>query len=318
MTMYIGIDLGGTNIAVGIVDNKGNILAHASTPTLPDRHWTEIVKDMAILTNKVTTAAGKNLADLKVVGIGIPGNIDNNNGVVVYTSNLNMENVPIASEFRKYIDIPVNLENDANAAAYGEYFANAKNSDNFLMVTLGTGVGGGIVLKGKIFRGFNGAGGEIGHHVICIGGEKCSCGRYGCYESYASVTALIKQTKKKMALSPDSMMHNWVKENGKINGQTAFDCAAWGDEAAIEVRDTYIQYVAEGIVNLINIFQPETVVIGGGISQEGDVLLKPIRSYVEKHEYNKHVSRTRIEIAKLFNNAGIVGAAMSAKKQKFL
>lgn len=316
--MYIGIDLGGTNIAVGLVDKKGNIITQASMPTLRERHWTEIVKDMAVLTQKVTTAAGKNLADIKVVGIGIPGYIDNTNGVVVYASNLNMENVPIASEFRKYIDIPVNLENDANAAAFGEYFVQNSDRDSFLMVTLGTGVGGGLVIKGKIFRGFNGAGGEIGHTVIHTNGEKCPCGRRGCYESYASVTALINQTKKKMAECPDSKMHQWVKEKGAVNGQTAFDCAKEGDNAAIEVRDTYIQYVAEGIVNMVNIFQPETVVIGGGISREGDTLLSPIKKFVEKYEYNKNSPKTKIEIARLFNDAGIVGAAMAAKKQKYL
>ncbi len=316
--MYIGIDLGGTNIAVGLVDKNGNIVAHASTPTLRERHWTEIVKDMAILTNKVTSSAGKNLADIKVIGIGIPGNIDNDNGVVVRAANLNMENAPIASEFRKYIDIPINLENDANAAAYGEYFVQDPRKDNFLMVTLGTGVGGGIVIKGKIFRGFNGAGGEIGHHVIHMNGEKCACGRKGCYEAYASVTALINQTKKKMAECPDSRMHKWVDIHGNVTGFTAFDCAAKDDKAAIEVRDNYITNVAEGIVNLINIFQPETVVIGGGISCEGDTILKPIRDFVEKYEFNKTEPRTKIEVARLFNDAGIVGAAMAAKKQKFL
>lgn len=316
--MYIGIDLGGTNIAVGLVDKKGNILSHASTPTLKERHWKEIVKDMAILTNKVTSSAGKNLADIKVIGMGIPGNIDNESGVVVRAANLNMENVPLASEFRKYIDIPVNLENDANAAAYGEYFVQNPRKDNFLMVTLGTGVGGGIVIKGKIFRGFNGAGGEIGHHVIRLNGEKCACGRQGCYESYASVTALINQTKKKMAEEPNSIMHKWVEIHGSVTGFTAFDCAAKGDKAAIQVRDTYISYVAEGIVNLINIFQPETVVIGGGISCEGDVILNPIKEFVSKYEFNKTEPRTQIEVAQLFNNAGIVGAAMAAKKQKFL
>lgn len=316
--MYIGIDLGGTNIAAGLVDKKGKIISRASMPTLRERHWAEIVKDMVLLTHKVTSAAGKNLADIKVVGIGIPGNIDNENGVVVYTSNLNMENIPLAAEFRKHIDIPVNLENDANAAAFGEYFAGNAASDSFLMVTLGTGVGGGIVIKGKIFRGFNGAGGEIGHTVIHTDGEKCSCGRRGCYEAYASVTALINQTKKKMAECPESIMHQWVKENGPVNGQTAFDCSKKGDAAATLVRDTYIKYVAEGIVNMINIFQPETVVIGGGISREGDTLLNPIKSFVAKNEYNKHVPRTKIEIARLFNDAGIVGAAMAAKKQKFL
>ncbi|MBQ6795731.1 MAG: ROK family protein [Clostridia bacterium] len=316
--MYIGIDLGGTNIAVGLVDNKGNIVAHASTPTLRERSWTEIVKDMAVLTNKVTASAGKNLADIKVVGIGIPGNIDNEHGVVVRAANLNMENVPLAAEFRKYIDIPVCLENDANAAAFGEYFAQDPRRDNFLMVTLGTGVGGGIVIKGKIFRGFNGAGGEIGHHVVHLNGEKCACGRCGCYETYASVTALINQTKKKMRECPDSMMHKWVEIHGEVSGFTAFDCASKGDKAALEVRDTYITYVAEGIVNLINIFQPEIVVIGGGISCEGDVILKPIREFVAKYEFNKTEPRTQIVTAKLFNDAGIVGAAMAAKKQKFL
>ncbi len=316
--MYIGIDLGGTNIAVGLVDNKGKIISHASTPTLRERHWTEIVKDMVTLTHKVTTAAGKNLADIKVIGIGIPGNINNEQGIVVRAANLNMVNIPIASEFRKYIDIPVNLENDANAAAYGEYFAQGSQRDNFLMVTLGTGVGGGIVMKGKIFHGFNGAGGEIGHHVIHTDGEKCSCGRYGCYEAYASVTALIKQTKRKMAENPTSMMHQWVKENGAVNGFTAFDCAKRGDSAAIEVRDQYITYVAEGITNLVNIFQPELVVIGGGISSEGEVILKPIREFVAKNEFNKSAPHTQIETAALFNDAGIVGAAMAAKKQKFL
>ncbi|MBR5535026.1 MAG: ROK family protein [Clostridia bacterium] len=316
--MYIGIDLGGTNIAVGLVDKKGKIIQKASTPTLRHRHWSEIIRDMVILTHKVTAAADKNLADIKVVGIGIPGNIDNENGIVVRAANLNMVNVPIAEEFRKYIDIPVNLENDANAAAYGEYFMQDPHRDNFLMVTLGTGVGGGIVIKGKIFRGFNGAGGEIGHHVIHEGGEKCACGRLGCYEAYASVTALINQTKKKMALCSDSLMHQWAQQNGAINGFTAFDCARQGDTAAIEVRDKYITYVSEGIVNLINIFQPETVVIGGGISFEGETLLAPIREFVKKHEFNKQEPRTQIEVAKLFNDAGIVGAAMSAKKQKFL
>lgn len=316
--MYIGIDLGGTNIAVGLVDKKGKILSHSSLPTLRERHWKEIVKDMALLTEKVTVSAGCNLADIKVVGVGIPGCIDNENGTVVYTSNLNMKNVPLASEFRKYIDIPVNLENDANAAAFGEYALSGTDSGNFLMVTLGTGVGGGIIIKGKIFRGFNGAGGEIGHHVIHEGGEKCSCGRRGCYEAYASVTALINQTKKKMAEYPHSKMHQWVKKNGAVNGQTAFDCAKEGDKAAIEVRDKYIEYVSEGIVNLINIFQPETIVVGGGISKEGDTLLLPIKKFAEKNEYNRLLPRTKIEIARLYNDAGIVGAAMAAKKQKFV
>ncbi len=311
--MYIGIDLGGTNIAAGLVTEEGKIICKSSIPTGKERDASEIIKDMAMLAKQVVADGGCELSDIKAVGIGSPGTIDTARGVVVYANNIKMENTPVAEEFRKHFDVPVHLENDANAAAYGEYIASGANVSSYIFMTLGTGVGGGIILDGKIYRGFNFAGGEIGHTTIIVDGNKCTCGKLGCFETYASVTALISQTEAKMKECPNSIMHKWVQENGKVSGRTAFECAKQGDKAAIEVRDTYIKYVAEGTSNIINIFQPEMYVIGGGISREGDVILKPLTEFVRKNDYNKYMPETKISIAKLFGDAGIVGAAMAAK-----
>ena len=311
--MYLGIDLGGTNIAVGIVNESGKILCKDSVPTLKERNYTEIVKDMAELCKKIVSDNGYNMSNIKAVGIGSPGTVCNENGMIVYSNNIKMHNVPVVEEFRKYINLPVNLENDANAAAYGEYTACGNNAKSFVFMTLGTGVGGGIIIDGKIYRGFNGAGAEIGHSSIVMDGKKCTCGKRGCLESYASVTALIEQTKEMMKKVPDSTMNEWEKKNGKVSGRTAFECAKAGDVAAIEVKNQYIRYVAEGISNMVNIFQPELFVIGGGISKEGDELLIPIKEFVYENDFNKHMPKTEITIAKLFNDAGIIGAAMAAK-----
>ncbi len=310
---YIGIDLGGTNIAVGLVDDSGKILANLSVPTKAERDWREIVKDMADVSKKVAEKAGLAMSEIKGVGIGCPGTVDNKKGICTYANNLKMENAEIAKEFRKYIDLPVNLENDANVAALGEYAINGQGAESFVFVTLGTGVGGGVVLDGKIFRGFNGAGAELGHTVVALDGEECTCGRKGCWEAYASVTALIKQTKAAMEKNPESLMNKLVEKEGKVSGRTAFDAAKQGDEAAQTVVDNYIRYVSEGITDMVNIFQPEKVVIGGSISKEGDYLLNPIKKFVETYDYNRYMPKVKIEIATLFGDAGIIGAALSAK-----
>lgn len=311
---YIGVDLGGTNIAAGVVDENGKILVQDSTPTLNERPYTEIVKDMANLCKKIIADAGLAESDIKAIGIGSPGSIDNENGVVVYANNLKMDHSPIAAELKKYISVPVNIENDANAAAYGEYVINGGGVDDFVFITLGTGVGGGVIINKKIYRGFNGAGGELGHITLVHDGEPCTCGNHGCWEAYASVTALIRQTEAAMKENPDSMMHEVAKKENKVSGKTAFIAAKNGDAAAQKVVDTYIGYVADGIMSVINIFQPEKLVIGGGISREGDYLLKPIIRYVDKTGYNKYMKKTKISIATLFNDAGIIGAALAARK----
>lgn len=310
---YVGIDLGGTNIAAGLVDESGKILASLSIPTHAERDYKEIVKDMAELSKKVIAEAGKKESEVKAVGIGCPGSIDNANGICTYANNLNMEHAEIAKEFRKYFDVSVNLENDANAAAFGEYEINGNGAKSFVFVTLGTGVGGGVVLDGKIFRGFNGVGAEIGHTVMMSDGEQCSCGRKGCWEAYASVTALIRQTKEAMKQNPDSIMHKLAEEEGQVSGMTAFVAAKKGDAAGQAVVNKYFEYVAEGITNMVNIFQPEKVVIGGSISKEGDYLLKPVCEFVAKNDYNRYMPKAKIEIATLFGDAGIIGAALAAK-----
>lgn len=312
--MYIGIDLGGTNIAVGLVDESGKILAQDSMPTLASRAYEEIVKDMVELSEKVVAKAGYIMKDVKGVGIGCPSAVDNSTGEVIYTANIpSFVNIPLAKEFQKYYDIPVALENDANAAAYGEYIVNGENAKVFVAVTLGTGVGGGIILNGKIFDGSNGAGVEIGHMPLVHNGIRCSCGNRGCWEAYASVTALVKQTKVAIAKHPESLMKKIADERGIVNGRTAFDAAKRGDAVASEVVKKYIEYIANGIVGIVNIFQPEKVVISGGISKEGDYLIKPITEYVRKYDYNQFFEPVKIEAATLFNDAGIIGAALAAK-----
>lgn len=312
--MYVGIDLGGTNIAVGVVDEQGKIIAQDSTPTLAERPAEEIAKDMAMLAKKVIADAGLSQKDIKAIGIGSPGSIVNETGTVAYSNNIKMKNFPMSEIIRSYIDVPVNLENDANAAAFGEYVINGGNSDCFVFITLGTGVGGGVVLNGQIFRGFNGVGAELGHITLVHNGEPCSCGKNGCWEAYASVTALIRQTKKAMDQNPDSLMHSIAEKEGKVSGRTAFVAAKEGDKAGMAVVEQYTRYVADGLVSVINTFQPEKLVIGGGISKEGDYLLNPIKEYVEKYDYNKYLPKTKLEIATLFNDAGIIGAALAAKK----
>lgn len=313
--MYIGIDLGGTNIAVGIVDENGKIVAQGSTPTMNDRSYQEIVKDMADLSLNLIEKAGLSVSDIKAAGIGSPGSIDSKNGVVIYANNLRFDNAPLRAELQKYINVPVAVENDANAAAFGEYSATGTKSDCFVAVTLGTGVGGGIVIDGKIFRGFNGAAGEVGHTTLVTDGVLCSCGKKGCWEAYASVTALIRQTKVAIEKHPESLMVELMKNNNnEVSGRTAFDAAKRGDAAAQEVVDQYVKYVADGVTDLINIFQPETLVISGGISREGEYLVEPVRNYVKENGYNKGMlPMTKIQAATLLNDAGIVGAAFAAK-----
>ncbi len=306
--MYIGVDLGGTNIAVGLVSKEGKILNQSSRPTLSNRHYSEIVKDIAELCIEVAQAGAKNISDIKGIGIGAPGSVDSENGIVVYADNLDWHNIPLADELRKYIDVPIKIENDANAAAYGEYLINGDNKDSFIAITLGTGVGGGIIIDKKIYRGFNGAGGELGHISLNHNGELCGCGNLGCWEAYASVTALIRQTKQAITENPDSLM----AKDENVSGKTAFVAAKAGDAAAQRVVDQYLEYVAEGITSIVNIFQPDVLVIGGGISKEGDYLLNPVKEYVKTHNYAKGLPQTELKIATLMNDAGIIGAALVA------
>ena len=310
---YIGVDLGGTGIKVGLVAEDGAIVAKGSVPTQAQAGYQVIVKDMADLIDAVLADAGKTLADCKAAGIGCPGSIDDKNGVVYYANNLLLRNAPLCEELEKYISIPCYLGNDANCAALGEYFAldDKEGVDSFIAVTLGTGVGGGIILNHKVYTGFNGIAGELGHIVLKMDGEHCTCGRNGCWEAYASATALIRDTERAAKENPGSLVARLVAENGgKGSGKTALEAARAGDAVGQTLVDNYVKYVSEGLIDLINIFQPHTIVIGGGISKEGDNLLGPIKAYIGQNTYGAgNVPATDIRIAKLGNDAGIIGAA---------
>ncbi len=311
--MYIGIDLGGTNIAAGLVDDNGNILKKRSTPTRAERSFEEIVKDMADSAESLIRDAGVERSEIKAVGVGSPGAIDHSNGVVINAGNLGWKDAPLKFELEKLTGISVSVENDANAAAYGEYVKHGGEIKDFIFITLGTGIGGGIIIDGKIYRGFNGAGAEVGHNTLIYGGDMCSCGKRGCWEVYGSVTGLINQTCDAIDKNPGSLMAKYRCERGVVDGRTAFDAAKAGDYAAKAVVKQYLEYVADGICSLVNIFEPEVLLIGGGISKEGEYLLAPIREYCEANYFCKTICQTRLGIAKLGNDAGIIGAALSAK-----
>lgn len=311
--MYIGIDLGGTNIAAGIVREDGKIVVQSSVPTLSQRPTDEIVKDMVFLSKQLIKDAELELNDIEAVGIGCPGTINFETGEVIYSNNIKMEHYMLAKEFQKYLNLPVKIDNDANCAAMGEYIVSGNNVPIFMFITLGTGVGSGLILNGKVFRGFNGAASEAGHITLVSGGEPCTCGKRGCWETYASVTALICQTKVAMEKNPESLMHEIAKAEGKISGRTSFDAAKQGDKAAQAVVKQYAQYVADGIVSVENVLQPDIISVGGGISREGEYLLQPVCEYAAANGFNKFMPKTKIVTAQSFNDAGIIGAAMIAK-----
>ena len=308
----IGIDLGGTNIVAAVVDEKYNIIAKAKTPTAVPRSAELIFDDIAKVCKEAVEKAGLTMNDISSVGLGTPGTV-NSDGVIEFANNLNFDNVPAKYMIIERLgDKPVYVANDANCAALGEAYAGCGNgAKNFIAVTLGTGVGSGVIIDGKIVTGVNNAGGECGHMVIVVDGEACTCGRHGCWEAYASATALINQTKKAMEQYPDSVMHQLAKEEGKVSGKTAFDAMRRGDIAGIKVVDQYVKYVACGIINLVNALQPDIICVGGGICNEGETLLRPLRRYIEAERYSVYSKiQTKILKAELGNDAGIIGAAI--------
>ena len=312
--MYrIGVDLGGTNIAVGVINEDYEIIARAGTKTNIPRPADEIFADIVKCAKEAVAKAGVEMSEVASIGIGTPGSCDKKNGVILYANNLYFDNVPAAElVHRELPGIPVYIENDANCAALGEALAGSgKGKKSFIAVTLGTGVGSGIVLDGQILTGCNDAGGELGHMVIKFDGEPCNCGRIGCWERYASATALVNQTKAAMLEHKDSVM--WQLASGDVNnagGRTAFDAMRIGDKWGSEVVDNYIRYIAIGTTNIVNIFQPEMICFGGGICNEGETLLAPIREHVARERYSKKQEiQTEICRATLGNDAGIIGAA---------
>ena len=307
---YLGIDLGGTNVAAAVVDREGTILGRASLPT--PRGAEAVADQMAAASLAAAEAAGLTLEGVASVGIGSPGAIDPTAGVVKFWSNLDFEDVPLGEMMAARLGKEIWLENDANAAALGEYVAGAgKGSRSLVLITLGTGVGGGAVLDGRLYTGFNHAGLEVGHMVIQHGGRPCTCGRLGCFEAYCSATALIRRTRQVMEGEKGSLLWQLAGDLEHVNGRTPFDAAARGDAAGGKLIDEYIEYLACGVASLVNIFQPEVLCVGGGPSAQGETLLAPVRYILDREDYARNnVRRTRLMGAALGNDAGIIGAAL--------
>ena len=316
--MYrIGVDLGGTNIAIGIVDAEFKIIIKGSVPTRAAGTGEEIVSDIAALCKQLMQEAAISESDVHSLGLAFPGVSDNRTGCTIYAPNLSFgRDFPILPRLKEKLNIPkMYIANDANAAALGEAMAGAaKGSQSSIMITLGTGVGGGIISDGKIFEGFNHAAGELGHIVIEVDGVPCGCGRRGCWEAYSSATALIRMTNEKLEEckreNRATKMVEIAAAQGKVSGRTAFDGMRAGDAAAEEVVRTYIKYLAAGIANIINAFEPEILSIGGGISGEGDYLLNLLIPALKGNIYAQgRIPETTIRIATLRGDAGIIGAA---------
>lgn len=311
MKYYIGIDLGGTNIKAGVVNEKFEIIAKASTKTLCPRPAKDICDDMAKVSIEACKLAGISVDDVEWIGVGTPGIADNINGTIPYSNNLDFHDVPVRKYIQAHINKPVYVANDANAAAYGEFVAGAaKGAKNAVCITLGTGVGAGIIVDGKILTGSNLAGAELGHMVIEVDGPQCTCGRKGCFEVFSSATGLIRMTKEAAEADSSSILNKYLAEDGKFSARHAFMAMRDGDKAGTEVVEKCCKYLAAGITNTINIFQPDILCIGGGVCNEGDPLLLPVKELVKKEVYTRMLSQnTEIVIAKLGNDAGIIGAA---------
>lgn len=307
MKYYIGVDLGGTNIVAGVVNENYEIIAKASVKTNLPRPEQEIAADIVKVSKQAVADAGLTMDQIEWVGMGTPGIANSETGIIEYSNNLGFNNTPMVKYLEEGLGKPAFIENDANAAAYGEYVAGAaKGAKNAVCITLGTGVGGGIVIDGKIYCGSNFGGAEIGHTVISVDGPQCTCGRKGCFEVFSSATGLIRMTKEAIAENPESTMAN----EAKISGRTAFNHMRSGDAAAKGVVDKYIKHLAAGVTNTINIFQPDVLCIGGGVCNEGDPLLVPMKEIVAKENYTRNSPKNaEIVIAKLGNDAGIIGAA---------
>ncbi|HHW57234.1 MAG TPA: ROK family protein [Clostridia bacterium] len=310
--MRIGVDLGGTNIAVGLVDEEGRIVATGSRPTKPERGYEAIAKDIAEIAFELLKRTNIDIKEVKSMGIGVPGVADNEKGIVIRAVNLFWTKVPLAKEIRKYIDLPIYMDNDANVAALAEaVFGAGKGSKSSVTLTLGTGVGSGFILDGKIYSGAHHFAPEIGHIVIGDNGIRCNCGKIGCFETYASATALIREGKKAAEKNPDTLILKFA--NGDIESITAknvIDAAKQYDEEAMRIFNDYIKYLAIGIVNIINLFDPEVIILGGGVANAGDFLLKSLKKEVAENILFKDLPYADIRKAELGNDAGIIGAAI--------
>ncbi|MDE6686069.1 MAG: ROK family protein [Lachnospiraceae bacterium] len=317
----VGLDLGGTYIKGGIVDEENRIIVHGSTPTMTEREPEEIIRDMASLVKKLTEEAGVTLHDIAGIGIGSPGTIDAGSGKVLYSNNIRWENIPLAELLGKMLAedadcdvIKVRVSNDANCSALGELVCDTDSGiQSAVLLTLGTGVGSGIILKGKLYEGEHPGGAELGHMVICHGGRQCSCGRKGCLEAYVSASALVEDVRQAARDTENSLLCVLAGEEPALrglNGKHVIEAVRKKDPAAVKVFEQYLEYLGCGIVNIINIFRPEVIYLGGGICEGFDLMEETLQKYVKKNCFGGEIAMVaQIKKAAHGNDAGIIGAA---------
>lgn len=313
--MYaIGVDIGGMSIKVGLVNDNGEIVKSNRSKT--EKTAEKCIENLSNQINELLNEYNLKATEIEGIGVGCPGAVNGETGIVDILPNLNWHNVPLVDILRQYFDTKIKISNDANVATLAEVFYGvAKGADIAVMFTLGTGVGGGVVIDKKLFEGWHSKGAELGHTTLVLGGIPCACGRNGCIERYVSATALIEQTKKEMLKNKNSSMWQFVDENiDNVDGRTAFECAKKGDKSAITVRDNYVKYLSESIMSMVNIFRPQVFILGGGVSAQGEYLNNLVREYCEKYGYGyKDAPVPKILTAKLGNDAGIIGASCLLK-----
>lgn len=313
MKYSAAIDLGGTNIGIGIVSEEGELVFKTSVPVEDNKNPEALLAQMAEGTKQCIEECGIEKENIVFVGVGVPGLIEGPKGQVILAANINWHNVDAVSFLEEKIGLPVYLGNDADCAAMGEYHSGSgKQFKSLIMITLGTGIGGGAVANGKLFPGFNGFGGEYGHIPLVHNGVQCACGRKGCFEVYGSANALKRETREAAEQHPESLI--WEMCEGdldNIGGRTAFDAADQGDETGKAVVEQYIDYLADGISGIINMFRPEVIVLGGGVSNQGASLLDPLNEKVAKLcVASDTIPAPKVVKATLGNSAGIIGAGL--------
>ena len=306
----IGIDIGGMSIKGAAVDSNGRVYEKFSMPFVKGEPGEETIRKLAEIVKEYIIANG---LENKIAGIGIgsPGTLDVKNGIVNYANNLGWNNLPVADLMHEVLPYPVRLTNDANAASLGEAkYGAGKSYETVIMLTLGTGVGGGIIINGKLYEGNEGKGAELGHTVIVMDGEPCTCGRKGCLEAYASATALIRETKKAMRSNKRSLMWKICPDIELVSGKIPFEAAKKGDAVAIKVLDEYVKALGEGILNYCNIFRPNVIVLSGGIANAGDYLFDRVNAYIKERDYGyKSTPEVKVVPAELGYDSGKIGAA---------
>ena len=310
--LYIGIDVGGTTAKAGVVDEAGQILYKSSCKTGIERDFEDIAADMAELCRHIVRESGHEMAEVAAVGVGIPGEQSPKTGLVAFCNNLGWVDVPLMQRLRDALGLPVYVDNDANVAALAESaFGASRDVKSSILITLGTGVGGGIVRDQRIHTGAHGVGGEIGHMVVVVDGEPCNCGHRGCWEKYASATAIIRMGRALMEEKPDcALARQMGGDAANLNAKAVLDLAKAGDADCAGIFETYVKYLCVGLANLINIYDPDMIVLGGGVAYAGDFLLDAVRAALGDYVYCPALSWARVELARLGNDAGIIGAAM--------